>query len=154
VAALHSPAAVAAAADADGELGGDRAHLGKLDLELLGGPLVLDLPATVRAAWGQRYIDRPVGSTNGSHAVAVATMSVTAATPRRCRLLFRIAFRERSRLPLARTAGVGKETLQLCDAGVALTEALVQLGELGRVALEHLPQTGDLAHQLLVGVGL
>jgi hypothetical protein len=154
VAALHSLAAVAAAADADGELRGDRAHLGKLDLELLGDPLVLDLPATVRATCGQRHVDLPVGNPDRSHAVAVATMSITAPAPGTCRLLFWIAFGERSSLALARTTGVGKEPLQLCDAGVALAEALVQLGELGRVALEQLSQAGDLADQLLVGVGL
>ena len=153
VASLHSPAAVAASADADAELRGDRAHLGKLDLELLGGPLVLDLPATVRATRRQRYVDLPVGNPNRSHAMAVATMSITPATTRTCRLLFRVAFGERSRLSLSRTTGVGKEPFQLCDTGVALAEALVQLGELGRVALEHLSQTGDLVDQLLVRVG-
>jgi hypothetical protein len=86
--------------------------------------------------------------------MAVATMSIPAPTPRTCRLLFRVALRERSRLTLSRTTGVGKEPLQLCDAGVALAEALVQLGDLGRVALEQLPQTGDLVDQLLVRVGL
>jgi hypothetical protein len=86
--------------------------------------------------------------------MAVATMSLTAPASRTCRLLFRVALGEWSSLALSRTAGVGKEPLQLGDAGVALAEALVQFGELGRGALEHLSQTDDLADQLLVGVGL
>ena len=86
--------------------------------------------------------------------MTMATMSITASSSGTCRLLLRVALGERSRLALARTAGVLQEPLQLGDAGIALAEALVQLRELGGVALEHLPQTGDLAHQLLVGVGL
>jgi hypothetical protein len=41
-------------------------------------------------------------------------------------------------LALSRTAGLRKQPLQLGDAGVALAEPVVQLGELGDVALEQL----------------
>jgi hypothetical protein len=77
-------------------------------------------------------------------------MSVAAPPSRLRRLLFRVSLGERGRLTLARTTGLGQESFQLGDAGVALAETLVQLGN---VALEQFTQMGELSDQLLVGTG-
>lgn len=151
---LHPLATTVAAADAEVEPGGDRAHRGKVDLELAGGPLQLEITAAVRAARRQRHIDLPLRNAGRSHAVAVATVGVPAAPSRLCRLLLRVSLGERGCLTLARAAGLRQEPFQLGDAGVALAETLVQLGELGGVGLEPLSQMGELADQLLVGAGI
>ena len=49
--------------------------------------------------------------------------------------------------------GLGQESFQLGDAGVAVGKAVVQLPQLGSVALEQFAQMGDLSDQLLVGAG-
>ena len=85
-ATLNSLPTTLAAAAPDVEFGSDRAHRRKVNLALLSGRL--DLTATVRAQRRQRYVDLPVGGGDGSHAVAVATMSA-AASP--SRLLFRVS---------------------------------------------------------------
>jgi hypothetical protein len=153
VTSLDSLPTTLAVPDPDVEFGSDRAHRRKVDLELLGGPLELDLTATVRAQRRQRHVDLPVGGAHRSHAVAVATMGIAAPPSRLRRLLFRVSLGERGRLTLARTAGLGQEPFQLGDAGVALAETLVQLGKLANVALEQFTQMGDLSDQLLVGTG-
>jgi len=86
---------------------GDRAHLGQLDLELLGSPLVLDLPATVRAARRQRYVRLSRSwNADGSHSMTMATMSITAFVVRgRAGSSFGSPLENGAALALARTAG-------------------------------------------------
>jgi len=85
--------------------------------------------------------------------VAVATVGLAAAPARSCRFFLRVAFGERGGLALSRTAGLGEQPLQLCNAGITLNKAVVQFPQLGGVGLEKPAKLNDLSNQLLVGVG-
>ena len=67
----------------------------------------------------------------GQLTVAVAAMRVPALSPGPLRLLLRVALGERSRLALARTAGLLQQPLQLGDASVALDDERIPLCEMG-----------------------
>ena len=85
--------------------------------------------------------------------MTVATVGLAAAPARLCRFLLRVAFGERSGPALSRTAGLGEQPLQLCDAGITLGKAVVQLPQLSGVGLEKPAKLNDLSDQLLVGAG-
>jgi hypothetical protein len=137
---LHSLASARAATDVDGEPGDDRADWRKVDLELFSSPLELEITAVVgvarRECCGQLVVERA----DRRHAVAVTAVSLAPLPAGLGWLLDRVALRDRSGLPLARTARLGEQPLQLGDTGVALRksglalrELLAQLGEFGRV---------------------
>src|SRR5579875_1795843 len=158
---LHSLATTPTAADVDVELRDDGADRGRVDLELLGGPLEIEITAAVGAARRQRCRELTVERSDRRHAVAVATVGVTPLPAGLGWLLDRVALGERSGLALARTTGLVKEALELGDALVALRKPSLALGQtrtqlpqLSGVGLEEPAQLGDLSDQLLVGVGI
>jgi len=160
MAPLHPLVAVLAAADRNREARRHRTHLSQVDLELLGQGLELELAAAVRAARREGCFELPVDRPGRCHAMAVATVGLAATPARLCRFLLRVAFGERGGLALSRTAGLGEQPLQLCDARftlgkarLTLGQAVVQLPELGGVGLEKPAKLSDLSDQLLVGVG-
>ena len=158
---LHSLAATLTAADVDVELGDDWADRGKVDLELLGGPLELEITTAVGAGRRQWCRELTVDRADRRHAVAVVTVGVAPLPAGLGRLLDRVVLRERSGLALARTTGLVKEPLEFGDAlaalrkpGLALRQPRAQLPQFSGVGLEEPAQLGDLSEQLLVGVGI
>jgi len=97
-------------------------------LELLGQGLELELAAAVRTAQGEGSFELPVDRADRCRAMAVATVGLAAAPAGLCGFFLRVAFGERGGLALSRTARVGEQPLQFCDAGVTLGKALVQTG--------------------------
>ena len=131
MAALHPPATARAVPDGDIEAGHHGGGpFGHIDLPLLGDPVEHHRAATVRAAPRQRRLDGAVRvAQRPAVPVTAMTLATLAARPRR--RLGRITLGERCRLPLAATAGLLQQPLQLGDPGITGRQLLFQPGKPG-----------------------
>jgi hypothetical protein len=128
MATLHALAARPAASDGHTESSDYRLDLGQLGLVLLGHPFEVDFAPAVGTAARQLNIDGLVRLGAGRQPVAVAAVGLATLPAGTRRLFLRVAFRERGRLALARAPRVRQGPLELCYAGIALSDSAVPFG--------------------------
>ena len=127
----------AAATDADVEPRGDRAHRGKIDLELLGGPLELEhLAAAVRTARRQRRVELPVDGPTGAMRWPWRPWARRCLPSRAWPAPLRVALGERGGLALARTTGLERSRSSSAMRASRSAEALRSASRARRCSAE------------------